>query len=421
MSSTRERALTDVPTGAGPVLLVDPDPIARSVFSQCLRRAGREVVVLGDGNLAWDMLCTDHDFRTVIVDQHAPGVDGPELVRRLRARRDGNYAYAIITTRSSAQEDLKRAVASGADDVLVKPFLFEALVQRLEVAARISALEDKLARRNRVLEAYQRRNRQTLEAAARVQRTLLPARAPDLHGVATAWLYQPCEELGGDLLNLLPLDDRHLAFWVLDVSGHGVSSALLAVQVSRFLAPTLGQESLIRPSSASGTRIAPPHEVLERLNALFPMDRQTRHYLTIVYGILDASTGEVTYACAGHPGPLVVRADGGCERLDRPGVAIGWLPEGQAHYADGHFTLAPGERLYCYSDGVTEACDAHERGFGVHRLAAILATARALPLADSLATLAGELARWSGEDAEGGDDVSILAIARADIAAGGNP
>ena len=413
MSSTAEPSPIDDAAAPGTVLLVDADPIARSVFTQCLRRAGREVVVLGSGERAWELLCSGHDFRTVIIDQHAPGIDGPELVRRLRARRDGNYAYAIITTRSSAQEELKRAIASGADDVLVKPFLFETLVQRLEVAARISALEDKLARRNRALEAYQRRNRQTLEAAARVQRTLLPARPPDLHGIATAWLYQPCEELGGDLLNLLPLDDRHLAFWVLDVSGHGVSSALLAVQVSRFLAPTMGQESLVRPSSPGGLRIAPPHEVLERLNALFPMDRQTRHYLTIIYGILDATTGAVTYACAGHPGPLVVRADGGCERLDRPGVAIGWLPEGQAHYADGHFTLAAGERLYCYSDGVTEACDRQERAFGVERLLTTLAAARERPLADSLAAVASALAQWSGEDAEGGDDISMLAIARA--------
>ena len=116
---------------------------------------------------------------------------------------------------------------------------------------------------------------------------------------------------------------------------------------------------------------------------------------------------------------MVVRRDGGCERLDRPGVAIGWLPEGQAHYADGHFTLAPGERLYCYSDGVTEAGDAQERSFGVDRLLAILAAARDRPLADSLATVASGLAEWSGEEAEGGDDISMLAIARASDAGGG--
>ena len=101
-----------------------------------------------------------------------------------------------------------------------------------------------LSQRNHELSAVNERMRQDLQAAVKVQESLLPVQLPRIEGLDFAWLYRPCDQLGGDTLNLYRLDENHLGFYVLDVSGHGVSSALLAVQVSRFLSPLIAAGSL---------------------------------------------------------------------------------------------------------------------------------------------------------------------------------
>ena len=156
------------------------------------------------------------------------------------------------------------------------------------------------------LEAASRIVREDLGAAARVQRSLLPGQLPATQGANVAWEFRPSTELAGDILNVSPLDDRHLALYVLDVSGHGVASALLAVTVSRLLAPIPGQSFLYTPEAGGGYGLAQPAEVMRRLNRHFPFDPRTAQYFTIFFGILETQTGELRYSSAGHPDPIYV-------------------------------------------------------------------------------------------------------------------
>src|SRR5262249_2441908 len=147
-----------------------------------------------------------------------------------------------------------------------------------------------------------RRMRRDLEAAAKVQAALLPGALPRVPGATFAWYFQPCAELAGDLLNVVVLDGRHVALYVLDVVGHGVAAALLAVMVNRALARLLGL-------TAGAPCPTPPAAVAARLNDEFPWDDRTEQYFTLLYGILDLDNRAFRYITAGHPGPLYVPRD----------------------------------------------------------------------------------------------------------------
>src|SRR5947207_237232 len=128
-------------------------------------------------------------------------------------------------------------------------------------------------------------------AAARVQQAFLPAVLPDTTPVRVAWAFRPCEELGGDLLNMFPIGDGHLGLYLLDVSGHGVPASLLAVAVGHALNPH---------GDPAGPRR--PAEVARRVNERLCRDR-TEQFVTLFYGVLDLDACTLTYANPGPPGP----------------------------------------------------------------------------------------------------------------------
>ena len=169
------------------------------------------------------------------------------------------------------------------------------------------------------------RMKRDLDAAARVQRALLPTALPDVHGVRFAWAFKPCEELAGDILNVVRLDDRHVGLYVLDVCGHGVASALLSVTVSRFLSTVPDSSSLLlrKVEGTSGYTLVPAAEVAAQLNRRFLFNAATEQYFTMVYGILDLESLQFRYISAGHPALVHVPAGAPATILEAPGFPIG--------------------------------------------------------------------------------------------------
>ena len=247
-----------------------------------------------------------------------------------------------------------------------------------------------------------------LKAAAKIQEAFLPGEALHVPGLDFAWTYRPCDELGGDGLNVIPLGGSRVGLYLLDVSGHGVASALLSVTLSRVLSPPPEPSSiLVRDENDSGrSEITPPAEVADRLNELFPFDTATGQFTTMIYGVLDAATGEFRYVSAGHPGPVHLPAGAGPVILESQGLAIGLAEDA---YEEQSIRLAAGDRLYLYSDGVPEAMDRDGEEFGYARLLQSIGRGRSVPLQEDVAALLGEIERWRG-DANAQDDIAILAV-----------
>ena len=222
-------------------------------------------------------------------------------------------------------------------------------------------------------------------------------------------LFRSCTELAGDILDVFSLGERQAGLYLLDVSGHGVPAALLSVSVSRALSPRISGSILHDPAAVeSGEhRFLPPARVAARLNERFPMDSRTSQYFTFLYGMLDLDRREFRYAAAGHPGPLQVPRSGSARIHKGDGLPIGWFPS--SSYDEEVVSLAPGDRLYFYSDGVPEAENVEGGCFGASRLAETLERSRDIPLEGSVDRLMQELRAWCGERGPA-DDVSIIAV-----------
>ena len=394
------------------VLIVDDDAVSLRVIISLVERLGHEPIAATDGVMAWERFRKE-DCRVIISDWTMPGIDGIELLTRVRAMGGASYTYFIFLTSRNEPEDIALGMEAGADDLLSKPVSRDDLAARLRVAARIVSLQQEIGSSNRELSLANERMRQDLHAAAQIQAGLLPTVLPVLPEVDFSWLYRPCEQLGGDTLNLFRLDEQHLGFYVLDVSGHGVTSALLAVQVSRVLTPLISAGALLKRATPAppGYQLTPPMQVINELNDLFPMNDALMQYFTIVYGIYDLTTHAIRCASAGHPGPVLVRAAGAVEIPEICGNPIGFFPTSEAIFSSYELALCPGDRLYFISDGVIETMDGCQEAFGLDRLGQVLDRCRAISLEASLKQSAQALEGWRCGTAPT-DDVTIIGFAR---------
>lgn len=261
-------------------------------------------------------------------------------------------------------------------------------------------VEEELARANE-------RMSQHLEAAAAIQRSLLPEELPQVPGVELAWAFDPCYELAGDSLDVFQIDDEHLAFYVLDVVGHGVPAALLSVTLAQILSFSRRNSSLDGTGSfAEGRLLVSPKAVVERLNQLFPMREDSRQYFTLFFAVLHLPTRRLRYVAAGHPAPVLAPADGPPRNLTVGGFPVGLTR--RPEYEEREVLLEPGDRLYVYTDGLLEAENGDGDEFGANRLAGAVRNGRDLPLPASVEALESDAKHWAGGRLD--DDLSILAL-----------
>lgn len=266
--------------------------------------------------------------------------------------------------------------------------------------------KDALEKANLRLEAVSRLLRKDLEAAAEVQRSLLPDSFPFVTGVRFAFRFRPCADVGGDCLNVLPLDSRRIGFYILDVSGHGVASSLLSVTLCHMLSVVPDRSFLFQPDPSHEGKhcIAAPADVVARLNRHFLGNPQ---FFTMIYGILDTSTAEFRYVSAGHLSPLHFRSGQPMPLTEASGIPVGLLPG--ASYEERSITLRTGDRLYLCTDGVLEAENPAQQEFGVPRLLDALSRYSHLPIDDTLAALIERVDEWSMPLGPA-DDASVLAM-----------
>ena len=389
---------------------MDDTPANLQVLAGMLKDRGYKVRPVPGGKLA--LLAARRDPPDLILlDINMPEMNGYEVCEHLKADERLKGIPVIFISALTEPLDKVRAFATGGVDYITKPFQMEELHARVETHLKLRRLQLELEGANARLEKANGRMSHDLRSAAKIQKTFLPRPAPDVPGAGLAWCYRPCDELAGDGLNVVPLGGGEVGLYVLDASGHGVSAALLSVTLSRFLSAPSEASSILRGTAADHAPAGrpdatPPAEVADQLNRLFPFDMATEQFATLLYGVVDTATGTFRYASAGHPGPLYLPADGPPVILDNPGFPIGLAEE---PYTERSLHLAPGDRLYLYSDGLPDAMDPKGKQFGNDRLAAAIDRERSAPLREGVAALMEELTRWYG-GAKPQDDVSILAL-----------
>lgn len=390
------------------ILVAEDERVTRRSIQRKLEHWGHEVVAVENGAEAWDQFMNEQ-FDVVVTDWDMPQVDGRELIERIRSSDRTGYVYLIMLTGRSETTDLVTGMEAGADDFLAKPFDRNELRVRLHAGQRIIQLERNLAARNQELLKANERMKSDLEAAAEVQQSLLPEVLPDALGVTFAWHYEPCDELGGDILNVLDLNDRRIAMYLLDVSGHGVPAALLSVTLSRVLSArnATPPNPIGCDATADVIENQTPQMIVRQLNQQFPMSSNNGRYFTMAYAVLEVDSGLLRYVLAGHPPPILMRKDQTPQLLTGGGLPVGMFDD--AEYEEYGIQLNPGDRLYFYSDGITEARNKQGTMLDTEGLIRFIEESHGDLLKESLMTCVENIRRWC-TPLSFADDVSLLAL-----------
>ncbi|MFM2165426.1 MAG: hypothetical protein RL325_1863 [Planctomycetota bacterium] len=301
------------------------------------------------------------EFKPTVIlqDIEMPGINGLDLLPQYRAHEALRDVPVIMLTGKEDPAVKADAFGRGASDYLVKlPHPVE-LVARIRHHSRGYRFQLERNAAFEALAASEAHMKAEIQRAAAYVRSLLDP-PMDAGAVHADWRFVPCEALGGDVFGYHWIDEDHLAAYVIDVSGHGVGPALMGVSAM----------NLIRSGSLEREQVLDPTRTLQALNAAFQMARHDGMYFTVWYGVYDRRTRELAWAGGGHPPAFLMRA-GELSQLESTTFMVGVMDEYDA--PTKRMTLAPGDRLYLFSDGVFELHLAGGGIWGVDGFAAFLA------------------------------------------------
>ncbi|SFH05486.1 Serine phosphatase RsbU, regulator of sigma subunit [Palleronia marisminoris] len=340
------------------ILLVDDSSLQRRVLAAALRGTPFTVIEAASGEEALD-LCRETPPDIVVSDWMMPGMSGLDLCAALRSDLREDYIYFIILTTKTGTEDLATALSIGADDFVSKPLSHQELLARITAGERILGMTRELREKNRlVMQTLDRMRRmndrldQDLAEARRLQLSLSAKGPIEVPGWSIHFDLEPSGHVGGDILGTFPVGEDRIGLYSIDVSGHGITSALVTMRLSSWLSSGSPKRNIALTDGPDGIRMLPPDQICTRLNERFLADHDTGHYFTILIGELDPVTGRFAFCQAGHPHPLHCLEAGDMRYVGLGGPPVGLIDD--MEYEAGEITLAPGDRLLIYSDGITE-------------------------------------------------------------------
>ncbi|MFQ5627804.1 MAG: SpoIIE family protein phosphatase [bacterium] len=393
------------------ILVVDDDPVTRAVICRNLEKWGYKTASAENGVEALKIVKIG-EISFVISDWMMPEMDGLELCREIRKADLPHYVYIILLTAKSDKTELVKGMETGADDFIAKPFNKRELQVRINAGIRILNLERNLEERNQKLENAYSIIRKDLQAAAKMQIDLLPDTSSTISGIKFDWLFLPCTFVAGDIFNFFRLDKNHIGFYILDVAGHGIPSAMLSFSLSKmFTAGAFGNSESQEcfQDSAFLKKMLSPANTLHELNNRFQVDidSDSTLYFTMSYGIVDLAQSKVRLSQAGQPPAILIKHNNEALFIGEGGVPIGMFPD--IKYEEYEFDFTAGDRLFVYSDGITECTNQMKCQFSQEKLLQRLSKWQKRSLSELLSNLKEELHNWRSEKTFN-DDVSIMAM-----------
>ncbi|WP_371687458.1 PP2C family protein-serine/threonine phosphatase [Thalassococcus sp. S3] len=341
------------------VLVVDDSKLQRRILVSSLNRWGFEVLQAESGEAALE-ICAKTPPDLVLSDWMMPGMSGLEFCKTFRGLKHESYGYFILLTSKSDKGEIAEGLDAGADDFLTKPVNSDELRARISAGDRILRMQRELSEKNRVItktlgklqEVYDTIDKDLMQAK-KIQESLVPNLSEQFGKSRVSLLLKPCGHIGGDLVGMFSPGPNRVGFYSIDVSGHGITSAMMTARLGSYLSSKhFDQNVAMELRLNKFFALRPPEEVAALLNNRLAADAGIEEYFTMVYGIADLRTGSVKLVQAGHPHPLLLRRDGTHEFIGSGGVPIGLLPD--ISYQQIELKMEVGDKLLLYSDGFTE-------------------------------------------------------------------
>lgn len=340
------------------ILVVDDEPDLEPLVLQRMRRAIRsgryEFLFAQNGVEALQTLGDDDDIDMVLSDINMPQMDGLALLSHIPEVAPD--VQAVIISAYGDMKNIRAAMNLGAFDFVTKPVDFEDLRITIERALNnLEAWREATSSRDRLI-ALQNE----LDVAGKMQQAILPTEFLNKPGYEMYGSMMPARNVGGDFFDVVYLSNGCIGLVVADVSDKGVPAALFM----------MASRTLWKIAAAG---LHPPGEVLRQVNNMLYEDNDAMMFVTLFYAVYDPTSGELTYANGGHNEPLIVHSDGNSSILPGTnGIALGVVSE--MDYAEKTISVAPGDAIVFYTDGVTEAVNTSAEEFGLPCLQQVFAS-----------------------------------------------
>lgn len=337
---------------ASHILVVDDEPDLEELMRQRMRREVRRGSVTlsfaQNGREALDILKDNSDIEIVLSDINMPVMDGLTMLENIPAIND--KLKTVMISAYGDMKNIRQAMNRGAFDFITKPVDFEDLRITINRTSERFRVERELHRNREKLISIQ----SELETAASMQQSILPRSFPSNPQYQIFGNMEPAREVGGDFFDVIRLPDNRVGLCIADVSGKGIPAAMFMMSARTWM---------------SGASIGHPlpSKVLCEVNNLLEESNDSMMFVTLLYGVYDPATHRFSYANGGHNRPLLFKADGTVSEIEAvPGIALG--VHAGCEFEDQSVTLAKGDLLLMYTDGVNEAERADEQLFGMDRL-----------------------------------------------------
>ena len=325
------------------ILVVDDDLDILELLKMYLEPEGYSIRTANDGEGAVQSACMDPPD-LILLDVMMPHKDGFQVIEELKNIEHTKNVPVILLTARGQTEDKVQGLDIGADDYITKPFDLREVTARVEaVLGRTRPIKYINPLMHAMGERFSEEGVQQLaghlQAAAAIQKKLLPEQAPDIEGFDITTLLQSSTSVSGDFYDFIPLSETQIGIVLGDVKGNGIPAALLMVMIRTALRLLCHEEET-------------PALILKRINDLVVRDTEADLFATMVYGILDTETSTFTYSNGGHCYPFHWKNTDGISVLKTGGMLIGAFEE--ATFTSGVCSLSPGDILVFYTDGITE-------------------------------------------------------------------
>lgn len=373
------------------ILVVDDSRMNRVLLSTTLAKHGYQILEAADGRQALEVLGGHDQVELILLDLIMPEMDGFEFLEHHHQNLNLSSIPVIVNSSLDDFSSITRALKMGSYDYFTKPLSKENLEVTLPLkignAVNAHRLMKQAKEQNDLLQSE-------LEMASLYQHFLLPLE-PKPKGAEVALKFRPCSQVGGDYFDFIELSEEAWAMVVADVSGHGVTSAMIASMVKALLPGYL-------------TQTMSPGSALEKLNSdllrLTPGDS----FVTAFAAVYQTGKRELTWSLAGHPAPVLFPATGKAISLSLKSPFLGVFESGHFEnpYPDQTLSLAKGDRLALYTDGLIEAPNAQGSRYGFQRLVDFLTARRNDTLMQMRDALWHDLSNHIADDHE--DDVVII-------------
>ncbi|SDK80125.1 Serine phosphatase RsbU, regulator of sigma subunit [Maridesulfovibrio ferrireducens] len=331
-------------------------------------------------------------YPVVISDLKMPDMDGLTLLSKINKLNEDTIG--IILTGHADLETAVTALNQGhVFRFLTKPSDKETIVN----VVRAGQDQYNLITGNKLKE---RIIKQDLKAAAFIQESFLPHERADIGKLSLNWLFKPSDYVGGDMFDIIPLDHENTGFYLMDISGHGVSAALAAVSVSLLLARSG------HLTNSKTAEIISPSELLLQLDNDFPIERLNKHF-TMFYGIINSARKTLRYSSAGHLPPILLRSNGALEYLEKGGSVIGM--NSGIPFEEDEVPFNPGDKLISFTDGVSEYQSQSDEMFEMERFISLVQEYREMSSREMLDHIYEKMMQF-GENRPPLDDVTICCL-----------